>query len=69
MSDYGDELTPLQKELLQQIADGAQVKQLAGKYRLTEDAIARHASRLRFKLDARSAAHAVAIGFRKGLIK
>jgi two-component system, NarL family, response regulator len=55
-------------EVLQLIADGLVNREIGGKLYLSEETVKSHVRHLLAKLQARSRAHAVAIGLRRGLI-
>jgi two-component system, NarL family, response regulator YdfI len=56
-------------QVLQLIADGFTTKGAAHQLGISDDAVDEYRKRLFAKLDARSAAQAVAIGMRKGLLR
>ena len=62
------EPTAREIEVLQLVADGLANREIGGRLLLSEETIKSHAKHLFAKLRARSRAHAVAIGFRRGLI-
>jgi DNA-binding NarL/FixJ family response regulator len=55
-------------EVLQLIADGLVNREIGGKLYLSEETVKSHVRHLLAKLQARSRAHAVAVGLRRGLI-
>ena len=62
-------LTPRELEVLQLAGDGYGYKQIACELGITYQTMRGVVARLREKLDAVDKAHAVAIGFRMGLLK
>ncbi len=64
------EVAPTARELevLQHIADGLANREIGGKLYLSEETVKSHVRHLLAKLHARSRAHAVAVGLRRGLI-
>ena len=63
------ELTGREQEVLLRLADGDTEKEIAADLRLSPHTVHSHGGRLRLKLAARNKAHAVAIGFRKRLLR
>ena len=65
------ELAPTARELevLQLIADGLANREIGGRLFLSEETIKSHVRHLLAKLHARSRAHAVAVGLRRGLVE
>ena len=63
-----DALTPREIDVLRLIAGGNANKEIAAQLSLTEETVKSHVRHLLAKLQARSRAHAVAVGFRRGLI-
>lgn len=63
------ELTNRNKQVLQLIADGHSNKGIAVVLGLRMQTIKNHVTTIMRRLDASSRAHAVAIAFRKGLVK
>jgi DNA-binding NarL/FixJ family response regulator len=61
-------LTPQQLRILRLIADGMTDRQIATELYLGENTVKTHIRRIFAKLNAVSRAHAVANGFRQGLI-
>ena len=55
-------------EVLQLIADGLVNREIGGRLYLSEETVKSHVRHLLAKLQARSRAHAVAVGLRRGLI-
>lgn len=64
------EVAPTARELevLQHIADGLANREIGTKLFLSEETVKSHVRHLLAKLHARSRAHAVAVGLRRGLI-
>jgi len=62
------EPTPREREVLQLIADGLVNREIGVHLHLSEETVKSHVRHLLAKLQARSRAHAVAIGFRRGLV-
>jgi len=60
--------SPRELEVLQLIADGLVNREIGGKLYLSEETVKSHVRHLLAKLQARSRAHAVAVGLRRGLI-
>ena len=60
--------TPREIEVLQLISDGLVNREIGERLYLSEETIKSHVRHLLVKLQARSRAHAVAVGFRRGLI-
>lgn len=69
--DLPVESPPTARELqvLQLIADGLANREIGGKLFLSEETIKSHVRHLLAKLHARSRAHAVAVGLRRGLVE
>ena len=65
------EIAPTARELevLQLIADGLANREIGGRLFLSEETIKSHVRHLLAKLQARSRAHAVAVGLRRGLVE
>jgi DNA-binding NarL/FixJ family response regulator len=61
--------TPRELEVLQLISDGLVNREIGDRLFLSEETIKSHVRHLLVKLQARSRAHAVAVGFRRGLIR
>jgi DNA-binding NarL/FixJ family response regulator len=62
------ELTPREAEVLQLIADGLVTREIGKRLFLSEETVKSHVQHLLEKLQARSRAHAVAVGFRRGIL-
>jgi DNA-binding NarL/FixJ family response regulator len=62
-------LTIREAEVLRGMASGLSNREIGDGMYLTEDTVKTHASRLFRKLGARDRAHAVAVGFRSGLLR
>jgi len=60
--------TAREKEVLQLISDGLANREIGERLFLSEETVKSHVRHLLAKLQARSRAHAVAVGFRRGLI-
>ena len=60
--------TPREVEVLQLISDGLVNREIGVRLILSEETVKSHVRHLLAKLDARSRAHAVAVGFRRSLI-
>jgi len=60
--------TPRETEVLQLVADGLANREIGERLFLSEETVKSHVRHLLAKLHARSRAHAVAVGFRRGLI-
>ena len=60
--------TPREIEVLQLASDGLVNREIGTKLFLSEETVKSHIRHILAKLQARSRAHAVAIGFRRGLI-
>ncbi len=63
------EPTPRESQVLQLISDGLVNREIGEHLFLSEETVKSHVRHLLAKLQARSRAHAVAIGFRRGLIQ
>jgi DNA-binding NarL/FixJ family response regulator len=63
------EPTPRESQVLQLISDGLVNREIGEHLYLSEETVKSHVRHLLAKLQARSRAHAVAIGFRRGLIQ
>lgn len=61
-------MNPLYVKMLQSIADGDGVKQMAARLRLSEPSAKSHLKRIRREMSAQTTAQAVAKALRKGLI-
>lgn len=64
----GQEPTARENEVLQLISDGLANREIGERLFLSEETVKSHVRHLLAKLQARSRAHAVAVGFRRGLI-
>jgi two-component system, NarL family, response regulator len=62
------EPTAREIEVLQLVADGLVNREIGVKLFLSEETVKSHVRHLLAKLQARSRAHAVAVGFRRGLV-
>jgi DNA-binding NarL/FixJ family response regulator len=60
--------TPREIEVLQLISEGLVNREIGHRLFLSEETVKSHVRHLLAKLQARSRAHAVAVGFRRGLI-
>ena len=65
---YEQEPTNREVEVLQLISDGLVNREIGERLFLSEETVKSHVRHLLAKLQARSRAHAVAVGFRRGLI-
>ena len=68
VTELAQEPTPRELEVLQLVADGLANREIGVRLYLSEETVKSHVRHLLAKLQARSRAHAVAIGFRRGLI-
>ena len=68
LSELGQEPTLREIEVLQLISDGLVNREIGTRLYLSEETVKSHVRHLLAKLQARSRAHAVAVGFRRGLI-
>jgi DNA-binding NarL/FixJ family response regulator len=66
--EYEQEPTPREIEVLQLISDGLVNREIGKRLFLSEETVKSHVRHLLAKLQARSRAHAVAVGFRRGLL-
>lgn len=66
--DVGPDPTAREIEVLQLVADGLVNREIGERLFLSEETVKSHVRHLLAKLQARSRAHAVAVGFRRGLI-
>jgi DNA-binding NarL/FixJ family response regulator len=66
--EYGQDPTMREIEVLQLISDGLANREIGTRLFLSEETVKSHVRHLLAKLQARSRAHAVAVGFRRGLI-
>lgn len=65
---FEQEPTARESQVLQLISDGLVNREIGEHLHLSEETVKSHVRHLLAKLQARSRAHAVAIGFRRGLI-
>ena len=68
MKELEQEPTARETEVLQLVSDGLVNREIGHRLFLSEETVKSHVRHLLAKLQARSRAHAVAIGFRRGLI-
>jgi DNA-binding NarL/FixJ family response regulator len=68
MQELEQEPTAREIEVLQLISDGLVNREIGVRLFLSEETVKSHVRHLLAKLQARSRAHAVAVGFRRGLI-
>ena len=68
LPELEQEPTPREIEVLQLISDGLVNREIGVRLFLSEETVKSHVRHLLAKLQARSRAHAVAVGFRRGLI-
>jgi len=68
IGELPEHLCKRQIEVLQLIADGYSNKLIAGKLDISYYTTRGHVANMRERLDAYDMAHAVAIGFRRGII-
>jgi DNA-binding CsgD family transcriptional regulator len=68
LREVGQEPTMREIEVLQLISDGLVNREIGDRLFLSEETVKSHVRHLLAKLQARSRAHAVAVGFRRGLI-
>ena len=66
--ELGQEPTAREIEVLQLISDGLVNREIGVRLFLSEETVKSHVRHLLAKLQARSRAHAVAVGFRRGII-
>ena len=66
--EVGQDPTAREIEVLQLVADGLVNREIGQRLFLSEETVKSHVRHLLAKLQARSRAHAVAVGFRRGLI-
>src|SRR5262249_22159186 len=66
--ELGQDPTAREIEVLQLVADGLVNREIGERLFLSEETVKSHVRHLLAKLQARSRAHAVAVGFRPGLI-
>jgi DNA-binding NarL/FixJ family response regulator len=67
-AEPGLDPTARETEVLQLISDGLVNREIGERLFLSEETVKSHVRHLLAKLQARSRAHAVAVGFRRGLI-
>ena len=68
VQELGQEPTAREIEVLQLISDGLVNREIGVRLFLSEETVKSHVRHLLAKLQARSRAHAVAVGYRRGLI-
>ena len=68
LQELEQEPTARELEVLQLISDGLVNREIGHRLFLSEETVKSHVRHLLAKLQARSRAHAVAVGFRRGLI-
>ena len=68
VQEFGQEPTAREIEVLQLISDGLVNREIGVRLFLSEETVKSHVRHLLAKLQARSRAHAVAVGFRRNLI-
>jgi DNA-binding NarL/FixJ family response regulator len=68
LRELGQEPTAREVEVLQLISDGLVNREIGQRLFLSEETVKSHVRHLLAKLQARSRAHAVAVGFRRGII-
>ena len=68
LQELEQEPTPREIEVLQLISDGLVNREIGMRLFLSEETVKSHVRHLLAKLQARSRAHAVAVGFSRGLI-
>jgi len=68
LRELEQEPTGREIEVLQLVADGLVNREIGQRLFLSEETVKSHVRHLLAKLQARSRAHAVAVGFRRGLI-
>jgi DNA-binding NarL/FixJ family response regulator len=68
LQELEQEPTGREIEVLQLISDGLVNREIGNRLFLSEETVKSHVRHLLAKLQARSRAHAVAVGFRRGLI-
>jgi len=66
--EVGQDPTAREIEVLQLVSDGLVNREIGERLFLSEETVKSHVRHLLAKLQARSRAHAVAVGFRRGLI-
>ncbi len=68
LRELAQDPTPRELEVLQLVADGLVNREIGQRLFLSEETVKSHVRHLLAKLQARSRAHAVAVGYRRGLI-
>lgn len=68
LAELEQEPTAREIEVLQLVGDGLANREIGDRLFLSEETVKSHVRHLLAKLAARSRAHAVAVGFRRGLI-
>ena len=68
LRELEQEPTNREVEVLQLVADGLVNREIGTRLFLSEETVKSHVRHLLAKLQARSRAHAVAVGFRRGII-
>jgi DNA-binding NarL/FixJ family response regulator len=68
LKELEQEPTPREIEVLQLVSEGLVNREIGQRLFLSEETVKSHVRHLLAKLQARSRAHAVAVGFRRGLI-
>ena len=68
LRELEQEPTMREVEVLQLISDGLVTREIGNRLFLSEETVKSHVRHLLAKLQARSRAHAVAVGFRRGII-
>jgi len=66
--NLGDNLTDRERQVLNHIADGQSLSEIAGALYISASTVKQHACNVYVKLGARNAAHAVAIASRAGIL-
>ena len=67
-AEPGHDPTAREQQVLQLISDGLVNREIGERLFLSEETVKSHVRHILAKLQARSRAHAVAVGFRRGLI-
>jgi DNA-binding NarL/FixJ family response regulator len=68
LRELGQDPTNREIEVLQLVSDGLVNREIGNRLFLSEETVKSHIRHILAKLQARSRAHAVAVGFRRGLI-
>jgi DNA-binding NarL/FixJ family response regulator len=68
LAEGGNELSGRELEVLQLVSDGLLNREISIRLCVSEETVKSHVAHLLAKLPARSRTHAVAVGFRRGLI-